>query len=1638
MTTVSLDAQTVTPASGGTGISADNFATGTWTTLNGPIITETAPGQIQAGQIRLEAPTGFEWDTGGTTPTITVGAQKSQRITANYVSRTSDEVVFSVNGSSAGSPPNNIHTLSIGNLRIRPTQGTPLISGNIRNLGSSVPGGTINYGTLSITAGADANVRVESDPDASGTLVAEQDLEAGQSLTVYANVRDQFNNFKRTTNASWALTNNTGGINPADLSSSGNTATLTANFTGTTQIQASVAGINAVLSGTITVIPSDPASLTINTQPSSGVTAGQAFPVQPVVEIRDAFSNLVTTDDFSLVTASVLTGNGSLSGTRTVRVSNGLANYADLFATVSEVITLEFTSPGLGSVTSDPVTVNPAPADSLIFLVQPGNAGLNTALDPSVEIQLVDEYSNTVTQPGVAVSLNLVSGTGNISGNTAVTNASGLAVFNSLSFDQTGTKIIDASSNGLNNSVPSNSFTIANAGQLAGFRVVSTTGGNIGSQTAGIPFNIRIEAVDGFGALLDGSDGKDNFTGNADLSTNSIFSTGTAVSNLGPFVNGVLDPVDITLLKADPNGILTATNSAGTESGSSDAFIINPAQALADSSFFSISTDTLIAGSGNADILITLRDEFGNPLKAGGDNVTISRSGIGTLSPVTDNGDGTYSATITAPNNTGSAIINVFLDSSPVPSNNPQIIFTNGPLSTFLIEAVGGGPVADQIAGVPFDIQITAKDAFGNTITEFDSTNSNVIISSDADLIIGEGSTPDFTDGLLSSYTINISKAGNTSINARWTANPESGSSNVFNVNPAEADPANSTITPGRNFLQNDGSDNTSITVQLFDEFGNSLTTGGDNVVLNVSTGASLSSVTDNGNGTYTAQLTAGVLPIDVTVSGVLNGSPIGDTAVITLSLFNVWDGNSGGGNPAGRTDWGNPARWSLGIPTIGQVVLIPSGQTYYPIIDGEDPVLDILRIESGASVVLTGRNLTINNEISGLGSFSSINGSLNIAGNSTISNLIAGSSTVNLNGDSQQTIAGDFSANLINVQNDLEINGFFETFTDLNIDPGTRLDLIEGSELFVIGDINLNGSLNAVNSSIRLSGNINGTGISLTNTALRLDGSNLQLIEGISSLRNLTIDNPAGVQVLNDLTVTDTLFFSSGTLTLNSGLSLVSTVQTGNTQNLRILREITGNQGWRLLSSPQATDYGNFLDGVITQGYNGAFYSTGSLPGDTLQPNVFYYDETFEGTDNQRFRAPSSASEQVAAGRGHFVYLFDDIPADPLYNTPLPDTLDVLGSENDGNGFSFNFPVTYTPEADTGWNLVGNPFAATIDWDDGNWTKQNMDNVIYIWDESANDYLTWNGTAGSLGEGRVKPFQAFWVKANGNGPPRLRVDKETKTVGGTFYKEVREDKPVIELLLESGDLRKTTHMSFQAEGSYGKDTLDAYRLLPFDTDTYLELYTLFNDGTQISINNLPRDFGIPIEIPLYVGGFDQGQALNGPFELSWPVFQDVPDGWTILLIDRETGTEINMKEQVSYSFNLNGSRSKASFIRNTIDNFKLIEKNRSKISSSRFMLNILPGEDADGLPSTFELYNNYPNPFNASTTIRFATPLEGPVNLEVYDVLGRKVATLADRNFQAGYHDIRWSSSGLASGIYIYRLVTSGGTFVKKMSLIK
>ena len=99
--------------------------------------------------------------------------------------------------------------------------------------------------------------------------------------------------------------------------------------------------------------------------------------------------------------------------------------------------------------------------------------------------------------------------------------------------------------------------------------------------------------------------------------------------------------------------------------------------------------------------------------------------------------------------------------------------------------------------------------------------------------------------------------------------------------------------------------------------------------------------------------------------------------------------------------------------------------------------------------------------------------------------------------------------------------------------------------------------------------------------------------------------------------------------------------------------------------------------------------------------------------------------------------------------------------------------------------------------------------------------------------------------------------------------------------------------------------------------------------------------------------------------------------------------------------------------------------------------------EPADNFPREFVLYSNYPNPFNPTTTLRYDLPEDSHVSIMIFDLMGREIRTLINKQQSAGIKSIMWDGTNdlgqpLSAGMYLYRISAGDFHSVKKMVLLK
>jgi len=481
----------------------------------------------------------------------------------------------------------------------------------------------------------------------------------------------------------------------------------------------------------------------------------------------------------------------------------------------------------------------------------------------------------------------------------------------------------------------------------------------------------------------------------------------------------------------------------------------------------------------------------------------------------------------------------------------------------------------------------------------------------------------------------------------------------------------------------------------------------------------------------------------------------------------------------------------------------------------------------------------------------------------------------------------------------------------------------------------------------------------------------------------------------------------------------------------------ITGSEGWHMMSAPiSGASYSTLLDTLWLQGIS----QGGDITAGTA--NLYNWDES-----TYQFNAIDDATINIPASEGFIFYVYNDQDYDGTADG-FPKMIQTSQPHRSGN---FSPSLSFTSQSDPskeGWNLTGNPYAATINWDAPNgWTKTNLESSIYVWDETANSgsgaYLSWNGSTGTLPNGLIAPWQAFWVKANASSPV-LKFTDEVRSAGGVFYKESEKQKiPQIVFDLKGSKLNSKAVMMFSDKAKTDKEPLDAWKLESLNP-RYLSLYTTDTDRHALDINALPSDLDSPVKLNLDFKGSD----LGGKYTLSWNP-KALPSDITIELTDLKTNRVIDLNESGEYSFEIEAEntrpKSNQSSQKSTLNRPKhgpIPTVLKTKAKNSRFKLTVSPKKGnavspAD-IPSSVELNQNYPNPFNPTTVIRYGVPAKTQVKLSIYNVLGQRVQTLINAQKSPGRYQVSFDGSHLASGLYFYKLRVGSKILTKKMMLIK
>ena len=451
----------------------------------------------------------------------------------------------------------------------------------------------------------------------------------------------------------------------------------------------------------------------------------------------------------------------------------------------------------------------------------------------------------------------------------------------------------------------------------------------------------------------------------------------------------------------------------------------------------------------------------------------------------------------------------------------------------------------------------------------------------------------------------------------------------------------------------------------------------------------------------------------------------------------------------------------------------------------------------------------------------------------------------------------------------------------------------------------------------------------------------------------------------------------------------------------LNSVRQLTGSAGWRLISSPAATTYAELLSGIWTQGGTGASATNGTS-------NV--YTSTMSTSAQTVPVMVTDFTQTVTPGAGLAVFVFN-ADADGS-RAGFPKTIRTLESP-------FDADVTLTIDEPTAggsahFALAGNPFAASIRFQD--LLRTNVSDKIWVYDAAADRFLSRAAGAGDF-NGLITPYTGFWIEhtADAGSPATLTFPATARTTGG---QSLGKDPARYRIVLDArdGDFVNSAWIVMQEGAREGADSFDTAQMGSL-TGAGLLLYTMVGQ-TPLDLNFIPAELDAPLEFPLAAvkGGASTVQLAVRELHL--------PEGYIAELIDLSEGRDAGAIRMLEPTMEID---------LNAIDYG----------DAPRYMLRITPGSSTSTewiaeLPGEVRLEQNFPNPFNPTTTIRFSLPETADVRLAVYDVTGREVALLTSGTLAAGVHQVSFDAARFASGVYLYRLQAGSHTLTRRMTLVK
>jgi hypothetical protein len=788
---------TITAVTGGSAISATN-AVSAWTTLTGPVLTESSSGAIGTGTIILTAPSGFAFNTSATvTVKVNGGSTASRNI--NHLANNSTMPVtvaastLTVTITAASTGTFNANTLTWQNIQVRPTAGTPLASGALTESGTcTFQGLTGSWGTLTEVVGPVARLAFTTQPVGAT---------AGAALVTQpvVSTRDQFGN--SSTNGlpanSFVAVTLTGGTGPLQGTTSLNLGLSGGKGTAAfTDLRIDAAGSNKQLTVTSTngltsdvssvfaISPAVASKLAISTQPAATAVAGVPFAQQPVVLIQDAFNNLRSSDTL-VVTATRNAGAGALLGATNITAVGGVATFTSLAHPYATNITLAFTSGSLTATNSSPIAVSSGPFSQLQLLLPGETAAPTTPTGKtgtpaaqtagtafSGRVNAADAYWNTANTNVAVVGLTCSDTTAALPASVALVN--GTNSFN-VTMKAAATQTVRATYSTMNTTSAPVVVAAGAAVKLLALMPGETAApgtpngktGTPAAQTAGTPFTVTVNAVDTNWNLV--------------VSTHTIAITCSDTNAALPSsaaLSGGTGPFSVTFKTAGSWTVTATDTSAGPLS--SNTSTLTPANpGLFGKLQVLLPGETAVPGSAagktgapgaqTAGLAFSGRvnavDAYWNIVSTNVAAVALTNSDVTGVIPASValvNGTNSFSVTMNAAGSRTVAATYLAINGTSAP-----VVINAGTAAKLLVLMPGETPAPGTLTGktgTPFTVTVNAVDTNWNVAT---STHTIAITASDTNAVLPSNAA---LSGGTGSFSVTFKTAGSWSVTATDTS----------------------------------------------------------------------------------------------------------------------------------------------------------------------------------------------------------------------------------------------------------------------------------------------------------------------------------------------------------------------------------------------------------------------------------------------------------------------------------------------------------------------------------------------------------------------------------------------------------------------------------------------------------------------------------------------------------------------------------------------------------------------------------------------------------------------------------------------------------------------------------------------------